>query len=647
MVLKEIKSRNAIRVAIYIRVSTMHQIDKDSLPFQRQELENYAKYVLGTDNYVVFEDAGYSAKNTDRPRYQEMMKGIRQGEFTHLLVWKIDRISRNLKDFTEMYDELKDYKVTFVSKNEQFDTSTAMGEAMLKIILVFAELERKLTAERVFGIMLSRAEKGLWNGATVPIGYVWSDEEKFPVVDPEESKTVQHIYNLYESLRSTLKVAYRLQEDHISTKRNGQWTAKTVRDILRNPFYIGTYRYNMRESGGSRRLKNKEEWIVVEDNHPGIIDKEQYQRVNRLLSDNYRGLTDVQRADIHKHIFSKMLYCGKCNALLTSGLDVARKDGYRPSRYTCVTSGGAKRCSNYVSDIIIGPFIFNYVSNLIRLQERITLKHSLRDMERALLRGNAFIDVIGIDNESLKETHFALTNSMSSKEYSALSKDEINMSDFEIERLQKGKTKYERALTKLEDLYFFGEEEGEGISQKDYIFKKRDFQERLEELDEAINTLKQKGEDKTSDVFVDNAQHFLITKEMQQARNVDYRELSEIVGREALSDFMHTIIDKIIVLDKRVQSITFKNGITHIFAYKSLIQSKSTAPTRMQYKNFEGAVLDYLKENGPASRADLQKATNITRDGIFTLLSELIERGVVIKTGQSTATRYQYNEKIT
>lgn len=634
------------KAALYVRVSTLHQIDKDSLPYQRQELENYAKYALGIEEVELFEDAGYSAKNTDRPKYQEMMQRIRKGEFTHLLVWKIDRISRNLKDFSEMYEELKECKVTFVSKNEQFDTSTAMGEAMLKIILVFAELERKITAERVFSIMLSRAEKGLWNGATVPTGYVWSNEEKFPIIDPEEAKIVRYIYNLYESSRSTLKVAYRLHEEKIATKRNGVWTAKTVRDILRNPFYIGTYRYNMRESDGSRRLKNKEEWIVVENNHPSIIEKEQFDRVNRLLTDNYRGLTDVQRADIHKHIFSKMLYCGKCNALLTSGLDVARKDGYRPSRYTCVTSGGAKRCSNYVSDIIIGPFIFNYVSNLIRLQERITLKHSLRDMERALLRGNAFIDVVGVDNESLKETYFALTNSMSGQEYSIVSKDDSNILDFETERLQKEKAKYERALTKLDDLYYFGEKE-DSISQKDYIFKKRDFQKRLEELDEEINALKQKDEEKTSDVFVDNAQHFLITKEMQQARQVDYRILSETIGREALSDFMHTIIDKIVVLDKRVQSITFKNGITHVFAYKSLLQSKSVAPTRKQYKSYEDAVLDYLKENGPASRADLQKATNISRDGIFTLLAELIERDLIVKTGQSVSTRYHYKEKIT
>ena len=147
------------KAAIYIRVSTSHQIDKDSLPFQRKELCDYAKYALDIDDYVIFEDAGYSAKNTDRPDYQNMIKRIHNKEFSHLLVWKIDRISRNLKDFTEMYDELKHYDVTFISKMEQFDTSSAMGEAMLKIILVFAELERKLTAERVFSIMMDRIRR--------------------------------------------------------------------------------------------------------------------------------------------------------------------------------------------------------------------------------------------------------------------------------------------------------------------------------------------------------------------------------------------------------------------------------------------------------------------------------------------------------
>lgn len=88
------------KAALYIRVSTHYQIDKDSLPFQRNELINYAKYALGIDDYAIFEDAGYSGKNTDRPAYQDMMRRIRAKDFSHLCVWKIDRISRNLLDFS-------------------------------------------------------------------------------------------------------------------------------------------------------------------------------------------------------------------------------------------------------------------------------------------------------------------------------------------------------------------------------------------------------------------------------------------------------------------------------------------------------------------------------------------------------------------
>ena len=159
------------KVAIYIRVSTRYQVDKDSLVVQRRELIAYAEMVLGITDYVIFEDPGYSAKNTDRPDYQRMMDRLRTGEFTHLLVWKIDRISRNLLDFASMYQELKDLGIAFVSKNEQFDTSNAVGEAMLKIILVFAELERNMTSERVTAVMLSRANNGQWNGGRVPYGY--------------------------------------------------------------------------------------------------------------------------------------------------------------------------------------------------------------------------------------------------------------------------------------------------------------------------------------------------------------------------------------------------------------------------------------------------------------------------------------------
>ena len=174
----------------------MYQIDKESLPHQREELTRYAEYALHISDYEIFEDAGFSGKNTDRPAYQEMMARIRKHEFTHLIVDKIDRISRNLLDFAAMYDELKKLDVTFISRNEQFDTSSAMGEAMLKIILVFAELERHMTSERVSAIMVDRAKKGKWNGANIPLGYDWSEKADYPVENPQEVKIVQMMFDV-------------------------------------------------------------------------------------------------------------------------------------------------------------------------------------------------------------------------------------------------------------------------------------------------------------------------------------------------------------------------------------------------------------------------------------------------------------------
>lgn len=173
-----------------------------------------------------------------------MMRRIRAGEFTHLLCWKIDRISRNLLDFASMYQELKDLGVTFVSKNEQFDTSTAIGEAMLKIILVFAELERNMTSERVTATMLSRAQNGLWNGGRVPYGYDYDKDSKTFSINQEEAFLVRKMYDLYSEHRSLVMVSRALNEDGYASRAGNDWSPVSIFIILTNPFYTGIYRYN-------------------------------------------------------------------------------------------------------------------------------------------------------------------------------------------------------------------------------------------------------------------------------------------------------------------------------------------------------------------------------------------------------------------
>lgn len=259
----------AQKAAIYCRVSTLHQVDKDSLPMQRQDMINYAKYVLGIEDYEVFEDAGYSGKNTDRPAFQEMMERIERGEFSHVLVWKIDRISRNLLDFATMYARCKKLGVTFVSKNEQFDTSTAMGEAMLKIILVFAELERNMTSERVASTMNARAAEGKWNGGRVPFAYAYDRETDSFSIRDDEAKVALELKDTYLRTHSLTYTARLLNEAGRRTRRGYAWTPATVAIILRSPFYRGTYRYNYRdESEVTFSFKAQKEWILCAKHHP-------------------------------------------------------------------------------------------------------------------------------------------------------------------------------------------------------------------------------------------------------------------------------------------------------------------------------------------------------------------------------------------
>ena len=141
------------KAAIYTRVSTSYQVDKDSLPLQRKLCKSFCE--THELEYELFEDAGLSAKSEKRPAYQEMLRRIRAGEFSHLIVYKLDRISRNLLDFMGMYEELESLRITFISLNENFDTNSAMGKAMLAIMIIFAQMEREIDSERVLAVMKS------------------------------------------------------------------------------------------------------------------------------------------------------------------------------------------------------------------------------------------------------------------------------------------------------------------------------------------------------------------------------------------------------------------------------------------------------------------------------------------------------------
>ncbi len=554
-------------VAIYIRVSTLYQVDKASLPVQRKELIAYAELVLGATEYKIFEDAGYSAKNTDRPAYQEMMGDVRSGYYTHILVWKIDRISRNLLDFSMMYSELNDLGVTFVSKNEQFDTSTAIGEAMLKIILVFAELERNMTSERVAAVMVSRANDGIWNGGNIPYGYTYNKELKMFYTEPEEAKAVDLIYYYYEQTRSLTKVCSEMNRHGYRTRRGGMWNPVSAHIILRNPFYIGTYRYNYYKDPFKKTFKDESEWVVIRDHHPAIINENRFDRVNKMLDENAakRNMKGMTKNRGNVHVFQGLLRCGYCGSTMTC---TTKKfaNGFRSSSYLCPTKrkDGDVKC-RHTSDVVVGSFVLNFVVNMLTAQRKASEIADKQALSKLLLDGKDFNPVVCISDQSLTELMDAIVNSrrrkLSLKPRSIEGKSELSRAKSEVNKVS-------RAIDRLKTLYLYDES---GMSQQEYLTEKRILDDKLVTATERLNKLTAvENPDRilTDEDLMKKASAFAFQKKLTGGKYINYRKMMSSIDGKVVYDFVHSIIDHITMKYSYIKSITFLNGVTVTFLYK-------------------------------------------------------------------------------
>lgn len=562
------------KAAIYVRVSTHWQIDKDSLPIQREELIKYCQYALNIDSYEIFEDAGYSAKNTERPAYQQMMARMRHGEFTHMLVWKIDRISRNLIDFATMYEEMKRLGVDFVSKNEQFDTSSAMGEAMLKIILVFAELERKVTSERVTAIMLSRAAAGHWNGGRVAYGYSYDRETGAFSIIESEAAVVRMIYDTYDREKSCTVVAKALNGKGIKSRRGFDWNPVTVHGILRSPFYKGTYRYNYRDESktgnSSGDFKPESEWIMVDNHHEPIISVEQWNRIGQTLTENKRIIgsgASYNRGNVH--LFAGLLKCGSCGYLMPATPGTPRADGFRPSNYSCSRKRRFDDCPNkYVTDLTLGPFVLNYIANMMKAQRSFGRTTSIATLEKKLLRGSELSAVAHIEGAGLQELYDTLKRGLSPDmpfEHEPLGSTEQGTQEMEL--LVSERRRSERALSRLHSLYLYGDDT---MSESDYILEKQRISREIETLDsrmEAIEADRASHFSISDEDFIEKASYFILSQQLEDKRQIDYMKFIRKIDSKIVKEFLNSVVQNFCIKNGRIESIRFKNGLEHIFLY--------------------------------------------------------------------------------
>lgn len=225
--------------AIYARQS----VDRaDSISIESQI--EFCRYELKGEPYKVYADRGYSGKNTDRPAFGEMMRDMENGTIRRVVVYKLDRISRSILDFSRMMERFEANRVEFVSTTEKFDTSSPMGRAMLNICIVFAQLERETIQKRVADAYYSRSQKSLYMGGRVSYGFRLSPttvdgvRTSMYAVNEEEAKQVRLIYELYAKPECSCGDIARCLQANGMLKNGKPWVRTRLAEILRNPVYV-------------------------------------------------------------------------------------------------------------------------------------------------------------------------------------------------------------------------------------------------------------------------------------------------------------------------------------------------------------------------------------------------------------------------
>lgn len=266
--------KKKVRCAIYTRKSSEEGLEQDfnSLDAQREACEAYIKSQMH-EGWILLEkqynDGGYSGGTMERPAFKELLKDIENDKIDIVVVYKVDRLTRSLMDFSKIIDVFDRHETSFVSITQQFNTTTSMGRLTLNILLSFAQFEREVTGERIRDKIAASKKKGMWMGGKVPLGYI--KEDKKLVIHKEDAKRVQMIFDKYLELKSVPKLMQYLKENEIKTKTDKYFSKGQLYHLLVNKVYIG-------------KITHKDK--VYEGEHDAIISEEIFEEVQKLLYEN-------------------------------------------------------------------------------------------------------------------------------------------------------------------------------------------------------------------------------------------------------------------------------------------------------------------------------------------------------------------------
>ena len=376
--------KNEDMIAIYSRKSKFTG-KGESIGNQAELCRDYVRNLFGeayVDRCVLFEDEGFSGGNLKRPAFQRMMADVRKRKFMAIVVYRLDRISRNISDFTGLIDELSKLDVSFVSIREQFDTGTPMGRAMMFIISVFSQLERETIAERIRDNMHELAKTGRWLGGNTPAGFkseavckVTVDgktRKSFKLVLlPEEAEIPKMIYDLYTETDSLTAVEAEMLRRRIKTRQGKDFTRFAIKAILQNPVYMvadeaafdyfkeqeadvcfpketfdGTYgimAYNRtdQEKGKATVQLPVSRWIIAIGQHPGLVPSKQWIQAQESLDRNKSRAYRKPRNN--EALLTGLLFCSCGDRMYPKLSQRKTADGEPIYTYVCKMKERSKR----------------------------------------------------------------------------------------------------------------------------------------------------------------------------------------------------------------------------------------------------------------------------------------------------------------
>lgn len=304
------------RCAIYTRKSVEDGLEQEfnSLDAQREAGENYIASQKANGWLCLserYDDGGWSGGNMKRPALKRLMEDIQRGEIDVVVVYKIDRLSRSLLDFSELQAFLDQHQVSFVAVTQDINTSTSAGRMMLNILMSFAQYERELTVERVKDKIAAAKKRGKFCGGVPMLGYMPNPKTKKLYIVPEEKAVVKAIFERYLTVQSTKTVAHEINQMGFKTKgwisakgkvhEPHSWDTNTIYRILSSPIYAGYVRH-----------RNQ----LYEGEHEAIIDRSVWLQVQDIMKSNGNKVATRAKDAVGKP-FMGLLKCGCCGATLT------------------------------------------------------------------------------------------------------------------------------------------------------------------------------------------------------------------------------------------------------------------------------------------------------------------------------------------